>query len=106
MSREHEPPAEAESDAPSGVRYEFLIDAARSSDDRAVYLGTVRIAGAELGIEVVVTRAATEGRLLAPSAVESSAELVSKAAALVRAAARGPLLEGHRPPRRVHRWRP
>jgi hypothetical protein len=91
-----------------GVRHRFLYDAARSTSERAVYRGTVLVEGEELEleVEVVVTAAATEGRLLAASAVDSSGELVAKAAALVRAAARGPLVEGQPPPRRIHRWRP
>lgn len=99
-------PAGPDADVPDGVRHRFLLDAARSTVERAVYRGTVLAAGEELEVEVVVTAAATEGRLLSPTAADPSGELVAKAAALVRAAARGPLVEGQRPPRRIHRWRP
>lgn len=96
---------EAQEGTSSGVRYELLYDRARSTPDRAVYRGTVRSAEEELSVEVIVTEAATEAALLVPSEAPSSGALVTKAAALVRAAARGPLVEGLPPPRRIHRWR-
>lgn len=89
----------------SGVRFQLLLDHARSTRERAVYRGVVSTVGEELAIEVVVAAAATEAELLVHSESPTSGALLAKAAALVRAAARGPLLEGLPPPRRIHRWR-
>jgi hypothetical protein len=92
------------SSAPRGTRYLLTLDEARSTGAHAIYRGTAEREGQPRAIEVLVERELTRGVAVDPTDAEA-VQLAEKAAALVRAVARTPLLEGRRPPRRIHRWR-
>jgi hypothetical protein len=75
----------------------------------ALYRGFVHLPDADLPLEVRVEASAAHA-LIAPDAgahrpAAELRELERIAAALVRAAPKGPLAEGRPPPRRIVRWR-
>lgn len=89
----------------SGAR--FAVD--RVDDEPgpgAVYRGFVHLPDADLPLVVRVGEAGATATVDAPAASpEARADLERVAASLVRTAARAPLAEGRRPPRRIVRWR-